>query len=221
MTPPHTQINSPDDAPPRQRNRLTRSRIVDAALAIVRAEGLTALTMRRVAADLKAGAMSLYRHVADRDDLLVGMMDHVALGIEPPEPQSGDREEIVAIMMAFHRAFRRDPWLVHVLLFEGRGSLNVLPLFDRLFAAMTRLGCGPAECIELHSLLLHYAYGESLSYQTKDTRLAVRQNWDSAAFADFPAAMAVNAAAKDWPYDEFERNIRRIVARIIAQVSVG
>lgn len=196
------------------RGRLNRSNIVEAALAIVRAEGLGAVTMRRVATDLGAGAMSLYRHVTDRDDLLVGMMDQVAVGIEPPTEQMDDREEIVAILMTLHHAFRQDPWIVHVLLFEGRGSLKIFPLIDRLFAALLRLGCTQEQALDHYGLLMHYAYGESLSFQTKDQRRMMQSAWSDDALAEFPAIMAVREEAQAWAYDEFGRNIRRLVANI-------
>ena len=198
----------------RARAKLSRSAILDAALAIVRQDGLDALTMRRVASDLEAGPMSLYRHVKDRDDLLLGMMDHVATCIPLPKQQSDDREEIVEIILTIHTAFRSDPWLVHVLLFEGRGSLNVLPLFERLYAAMGRLGCGPAKSIDYYSMLLHYAYGESLSFQTRDKRREIQTEWAEDAFEAYPATSKVMEVAWSWKYDEFERNLRRLVATI-------
>lgn len=196
------------------RAKLSRTVIVECALAIVRAEGLEALTMRRVAAELKAGAMSLYRHVEDRDDLLLGMMDHVALAIEAPEILPDDRQEIVAIIMTLHEEFRRDPWIVHVLLFEGRGSLKILPLIERLLGALARLGCDPSKAIDHYGLLLHYAYGECLSYQMRGQRLAAQKDWSKEAFSEFPQAMAISEAAQNWAHDEFERNVTRIVASI-------
>lgn len=196
------------------RSKLSRAAIIDCALALVRSDGLEALTMRRVAAELNAGAMSLYRHVADRDDLLVGMMDRMAGSIQAPDVQADDREEIIQIMMAFHLAFRSDPWLVRVLLFEGRGSLNTLPMLERLCTAMNRLGCDTGETIELYSMLLHYAYGESLSFQTKKQRAAVREAWDDTEFEGYPAIATMMQAAETWAYDEFERNVRRIVNAI-------
>ncbi len=55
--------------------RLAPDRIVAAAIAVADAEGLAGLSMRRVATELGVATMSLYRHVADKDDLLLKMMD--------------------------------------------------------------------------------------------------------------------------------------------------
>src|SRR5262249_27364456 len=59
---------------------LTRERIVAAAIRVADAEGLAQLSMRRIATELGAAPMSLYRHVNGKDELLVSMMDSVQIG---------------------------------------------------------------------------------------------------------------------------------------------
>ena len=63
--------------PAKQRTPLTRERIADAALAIMDAEGLDAVSMRRVAREVGVEAMSLYNHVHDKDDLLGCVLEQV------------------------------------------------------------------------------------------------------------------------------------------------
>jgi AcrR family transcriptional regulator len=73
-------------APPRPvREPLTRERVVGAALRIMDAEGLDAVTMRRVGRDLGVEAMSLYNHVRDKDDLLDGICEHVMSEFQVPD----------------------------------------------------------------------------------------------------------------------------------------
>jgi AcrR family transcriptional regulator len=67
-----------------QRERLTRERIVDAALAVMDAEGLDAVSMRRVAREAGVEAMSLYHHVRDKDDLLHALCDRVMSSYDFP-----------------------------------------------------------------------------------------------------------------------------------------
>src|SRR5918994_6086732 len=62
------------------RNTLSRDRVVDAALALLDAEGLDALTMPSLAKYLGVGTMSLYRHVADKDDLINAVAEQVLSG---------------------------------------------------------------------------------------------------------------------------------------------
>ncbi len=68
----------------KQREKLSRERVVEAALRIMDAEGLDAVTMRRVGRELEVEAMSLYNHVRDKDDLLDGIREHVlSLFVDP------------------------------------------------------------------------------------------------------------------------------------------
>ena len=68
------------------RGRLSRDRVLRAAVALADAGGLESLTMRRLGEDLGVEAMSLYKHVANKDDLLDGMVDLVFAEIELPAP---------------------------------------------------------------------------------------------------------------------------------------
>lgn len=67
------------------REKLSRERVVDAALGIMDREGLEAVTMRRVAREVGVEAMSLYHHVADKDDLLDGLCARVMTDFRIPE----------------------------------------------------------------------------------------------------------------------------------------
>ncbi|MBT9329369.1 TetR/AcrR family transcriptional regulator, partial [Salmonella enterica subsp. enterica serovar Typhimurium] len=58
--------------------KLSREAIVDAAIALADEDGLDALSMRRIADRMGVGAMSLYRHVAGKDELIAAMTDEVA-----------------------------------------------------------------------------------------------------------------------------------------------
>jgi AcrR family transcriptional regulator len=99
------------DAAASRRSPLDRARIVRAALRVADAEGLAAVTMRRVASDLRTGAMSLYRHVPGKEALVSFMIDE-ALGEDaPPAKPSGnwrdDLRELASHMWDF---IQRHPW---------------------------------------------------------------------------------------------------------------
>jgi AcrR family transcriptional regulator len=78
-------------SPPRQ--PLSREAIVEAALRVLDAEGVDALTMRRVASELGTGAGALYWHVASKEELLVLLIDQVAGELELPEPDPARWQE--------------------------------------------------------------------------------------------------------------------------------
>ncbi|MFI9502987.1 TetR/AcrR family transcriptional regulator [Nocardia sp. NPDC052566] len=95
--------------------KLNRAVIVDTAIALADTEGLDALSMRRIADRLGAGAMSLYRHVANKDELLAAMTDEVARRHPYPSPEGRgwtwrDRVRIAAeIDWAL---YQQHPWVL-------------------------------------------------------------------------------------------------------------
>lgn len=93
----------------------SRAEITAAAIAVADDDGLAAVTMRRVAAELGTGAASLYRHLATRDDLLDLMVDAALGALEPALPTGSGRADVVADQLAFLRFLRARPWLVDAL----------------------------------------------------------------------------------------------------------
>jgi AcrR family transcriptional regulator len=84
---------------------LTRSQIVQAALRIVKAEGIDAVSMRRVASEFGTGPSSLYAHVANKDELLQLMFDEMCGTIPIPKPAPGQwREQVKELSRSAHRA---------------------------------------------------------------------------------------------------------------------
>jgi AcrR family transcriptional regulator len=116
---------------------LSENAIVDAALAITRTEGLDAVTMRRVAAELDTGAASLYVYVRNRDELLRAMMDRVA-GTVPrvaPEPERW-REQVYELMRGFRDALEAHPGLASVLTGDVPTTENVLAGAESLLGVL-------------------------------------------------------------------------------------
>ena len=69
----------------KDRERLTRERVIDAAITVMDSEGLDSVTMRRVAREVGVEAMSLYNHVHDKDDLLQGVCERIMASFEFPD----------------------------------------------------------------------------------------------------------------------------------------
>jgi AcrR family transcriptional regulator len=114
------------------RPALTLDRIVAAALLIAQTDGLSALSMSRVAAEVDATAMALYRYVGKKDELLTLMVD-VALGPPPPVPRPGQgwREGLEEWAWAEIAAYRRHPWALRV-------PTSGIPALPNQFAWMDR-----------------------------------------------------------------------------------
>jgi DNA-binding transcriptional regulator YhcF (GntR family) len=94
----------------------TRERIIQTAIGIADAEGLAAVSLRRIAVDLDVSTMSLYRSIASKDDLLVGMMD-ILMGEEawPATPPRGWRAQLEYIARRQWRGYQSHPWLAQIV----------------------------------------------------------------------------------------------------------
>jgi Bacterial regulatory proteins, tetR family len=94
---------------------LTPGRIA-AAIAVADAEGLAGLSMRRVATEIGAATMSLYRHVVDKDDLLLKMMEAAFAECRfPTRRPEGWRAQLEFAARTLWVTFRRHPWLAPTL----------------------------------------------------------------------------------------------------------
>lgn len=101
-----------------RRRPLSRERILAAALELVDEQGIEALSMRRLGQALGYEAMSLYNHVANKDDLLDGILDLVLAEMAPPDPEGG-LPAIRASALSAHEALKRHPWAASMLMSPG------------------------------------------------------------------------------------------------------
>jgi len=125
--------------------RLDVDGIIATAIRLADADGLAALSMRRVATELGVGAMSLYTHVPGKAELVALMYDAV-LGELYAEPPAGDwRARLTAVARANWDLFVRHPWAAQVG--TGRPILgpNLMAKYDAELAAVDGLGLGEVE----------------------------------------------------------------------------
>lgn len=115
-------------------------RIVAAAVELADAEGLAAVTMRRLGTELGVGAMTLYTHVPGKGELVDLMYDAVLGEVHPSPPAGGWRERLTAVAHENWDLFVRHPWAAH--LGTGRPVLgpNLMRKYDLELAAVDGLG---------------------------------------------------------------------------------
>ena len=128
---------------PRGRGRagapLSLSQIADVALAIADAEGLEAVSIRRIARELRSGAMSLYHYFDSRDELLDLMADRVAAEMVVPELPADWRGALRAIAHQSRETFKRHPWLHGALQGRPRLTPNLLRHIEQSSQAVASL----------------------------------------------------------------------------------
>lgn len=148
---------------------LTRERIVAAAIAIADAEGLPALSLRGVAARLGAPVMSLYRHVASKDALLLQMTD-VALAEEilPAQRPRGWRTALELAARASWRGIKRHPWLVRTLTLSRPHPLpNAIVYADWVLGALRDRGIDAQTRMRLHVILHGFIQGLAVNLESE------------------------------------------------------
>lgn len=146
----------------RKRGSLSPQQVVAAAIEVADEGGVDALTIRAVAERVGASPMAIYRHVDDREDLLVRMLEYVAadfpVEIDAPTPL----ERISERFLGQHDVLAPRPWVLHILV---RGDLvppNSFPALDATIGDLLELGFSASEAITRLGMLWHFVLGELL-----------------------------------------------------------
>src|SRR4051812_11156146 len=141
---------------------LSRDRILQAALELVDESGLDALTMRKLGQALGFEAMSLYNYVANKDDVIDGMLDLVLAESEEPA-QNGDWSSAIrASAVSVHDALHRHPWSVNVLFSPGRVHAARLRYMESLLATLREGGLSAEATYTAYHVLDAHIFGFSL-----------------------------------------------------------
>ncbi|MEU6747700.1 TetR/AcrR family transcriptional regulator C-terminal domain-containing protein [Spirillospora sp. NPDC046719] len=149
-----------------RRPKLTREAIVDKAVEIADAEGLEAVSIRRVASELGVRAMSLYTHIEAKEDLLDLMYDVVAVEVLVEDGLPDDwREAMIAITRKERAAGLRHPWMFELAGRSPRIGPNGLRHAEQSMAAAARLTDDPEEMLAIVTTVDHYMLGFVLREQ--------------------------------------------------------
>lgn len=147
---------------PSPRPTLSRHRVVEAAVAFADEHGIDGLSMRKLAQSLGVEAMSLYHHVANKDDLIDGMVDAVFAEIERPAPGVPWREAIRRRCLSLHDAMLRHPWAVGRLDSRRTPGLGTLGHHDAVIGCLRAGGLSVDLTALAFATLDAYVYGFAL-----------------------------------------------------------
>jgi AcrR family transcriptional regulator len=167
---------------------LSRERVLAAAIALADAGGIEALTMRRLGQELGVEAMSLYRHVANKDDLLDGMVDLVFGEIELPSDGTNWRTAMRERAISVRAALTRHPWATPLMQSRSTPGPATLRHHDTVIGTLRSAGFPIALVAHAFSALDSYIYGfalqqRSLPFETEEETAELA----AAIMARFPA----------------------------------
>jgi AcrR family transcriptional regulator len=148
--------------PPTGRARLSRERVLSAAVVLADAGGLEALTMRRLGEELGVEAMSLYKHVANKDDLLDGMVDLVFGEIELPGDGTDWRTAMRTRAVSARTALTRHPWATPLMQSRTAPGVATLRHHDTVIGTLRRAGFSVVLTAHAFSAIDAYVYGFAL-----------------------------------------------------------
>jgi AcrR family transcriptional regulator len=190
----------------------SRDEIVAAAIVLADTDGLTAVSMRAVAAALGTGAGTLYRYLSSRDDLLDLMSDRVIKELCPyPEPGPDPTESLLDLARRQLDLYRRHPWLIELLPRVSGVGPESLGWFDHCLRVLEPVRCGTAAKFEALAMMTGvvtlFARNERADPPPAFTGL------DLTAYPHLVAAFAVPGAPRP---DLFERTLRGLLSALLA-----
>jgi TetR/AcrR family tetracycline transcriptional repressor len=158
---------APGDSPHAgRRPPLTRERVVRAALALIDAEGLGALTMRRLGAELGVEAMSLYKHVANKGAILDGVRELLVAefaGALPRRPAPGWRDDLARFARAYRAVARAHPEAFGLLASApGRAYVAGADVAEQALERLVADGLGRDDAIRAQRTVTRFVLGASL-----------------------------------------------------------
>lgn len=198
----------PERSGPGRRPSYSRAQVTQAAVKVADAEGMDAVTMRRVAAELGTGAMALYRYVAGRDDLVDLMLDAVVGEIVLPERPSGDWRQGLTLVAEQTRAVGlRHPW--QIALADRRPTLgpNSLRVLEFALASLDGLGLDIDEIAALAGMVSDYTHS-AVHREIGWLEQARRTGMDMARWMSGYVGPYVAEVVASGEYPMFERTIR-------------
>jgi AcrR family transcriptional regulator len=141
---------------------LNRDRILDAALRLADEGGIESLSMRKLGQALGVEAMSLYNHVANKDDVIRGIVERVAFEIEPPSFSEEWDVSIRKSVMSAHDALQRHKWACGLMMSPGHIVPERIRYMNLLLGRLREAGFLPELVYHAYHVLDAHIFGFSL-----------------------------------------------------------
>jgi AcrR family transcriptional regulator len=184
-------MDKPSRPNPKPRSPLSRERVLHAAMDIADESGIDSLTMRELGQRLGVEAMSLYNHVANKDDILDGMIDLVVSEIDLPSFGVDWREAMRTRATSAREAFARHPWASVLLDSRESSGPERMRYFDWVIGTLRQAGFSLELAVRAFSVLDSYIYGFG------------RQQLNMSSGGDAPTEETAEAFLRAVPADQY------------------
>lgn len=179
-----------------QSRRLTLEAIVDAAAALIDAEGFEALTMRRIAEECGVGVMTLYGYVRTKEEILGALSDRLLAEVElPTESDQPWTEQVAGVFRSVHLVFSAHPELAQITATQPIDGLAAYRGAEVVLGALRRAGFEDEEAVSAFDALVCYTAGftqRQIAFETPTIPSADRlSRLHHLPAADFPNLVAL------------------------------
>jgi AcrR family transcriptional regulator len=181
--------------PPATRPPLSRDRVLEAAISLADREGVEALTMRRLGKELGVEAMSLYNHVANKDDILAGMVDLVFAEIALPPSDTDWRAALRQRCVSARQVLRGHPWAVPLMESGTSPGPATLRHHDAVLGCLFDAGLPTDVVAHAYAIVDAFVYG----FATQEASLPAA-GAPTEEFAQIAAQLAASMPADEFPH---------------------
>ena len=207
--------------------RLSREAVVAAAVELADEQGLDAVSMRAVATRVGAEAMSLYRHVENKEDLLDGIVDVVYAEIDLPDAAAGWKGAMRDRAISTRQALLRHPWAIALMESRLRPGPANMRLHDAVTGLLLDAGMSSLLATRAYNLVDSYVYGfviqeVTLPVATGEALAEVGPEFIARIPAEFPnlARVGADLVAAGFDYgSEFEVELDLVLDAIEGMVA--
>ena len=198
------------------RARLSKERVLEAAVALAQRDGIEALTMRKLADELGAGAMSLYHHVGNKEELLDAMVDIVFGEIELPTTEVDWKTAMRRRAISTRAVLNRHRWAVGLMESRRNPGPASIRLHNAVLGCLREGGFSIETTIQAYSVQDAYIYGfalqeKSVPFDDAEGSTEVAQH-QVRQFEEAAQAQQMAALAEEYPY------LAEVVAGHVAEV---
>jgi len=222
MSEPANPRDVPIWARPKKERRpaLTREAIVETAVRVADAEGLSGVSIRRIASDLGARTMSLYTHIDSKDDLLDLMREFVVAEMLVEEELPAEWRAAARLIAERERAVSlRHPWLVHLIGHRGHSGPKAMRHLEQSLSAIEPVAKDPRTALRILVAIDEFVIGHVIYEVTQNPKAMLSQPYTRMLVAegDFPRLNSVLKAASAGVEDTFESGLNWLLDGIEAE----